>query len=74
MDSRMKQTVWVAVRVQRGFVAEVRGFADEVSARRRERYWRCRMNPDYDDTGISSILVEPLAPPSARRRCQKKRR
>jgi hypothetical protein len=51
--------IWVAVRVQRGFVSDIRAYCDPVAARRTERSWRRRMNPDYDDTGLSSVVVSP---------------
>ncbi|MDI6774190.1 MAG: hypothetical protein QME60_02175 [Verrucomicrobiota bacterium] len=49
--------IWVAVRVQRGFVADIRAYNDRAAACRTERSWRQRMNPDYDETGLSAVAV-----------------
>jgi hypothetical protein len=57
MNSDDKQKVWVAVRVQRGFITDVRAYRDPASARRTERGWRRRMNPDYDETTLSCVVV-----------------
>lgn len=51
------QRVWVAVRVERGFVSDIRVFREKESAFRQERYWRRRMNPDYDETGVAGVIV-----------------
>jgi len=59
MSNTMNQRIWVAVRVQRGFVTDIRAYRDEESARRCERSWRRRMNPDYDETGVSAVRVKP---------------
>jgi hypothetical protein len=56
------ETIWVAVRVQRGFVAEVRAYEKELSARRKERVWRKQMNPDYDEASVSKVCVIPQHP------------
>lgn len=55
----MNQRIWVVVRVQRGFVSDIRAYRGEKSARGRERSWRRRMNPDYDEIGISAVRVTP---------------
>lgn len=57
-DSR---NIWVAVRVQRGFVSDVRAYDSEKPARRQERSWRRRLNPDYDETFVSRVRVNELA-------------
>jgi len=49
--------IWVAVRVQRGFVSDIHAFGDERAARQREASWRRRMNPDYDETAVSHVHV-----------------
>jgi len=53
------ERIWVVVRVQRGFVSDVKAYHDEKSARRCERSWRGRMNPDYDEVGVCEIQVKP---------------
>jgi hypothetical protein len=57
MSSTKKRKIWVAVRVQRGFISEVDAYTDEATARRRERYWRRQMNPDYDETTVSKVVI-----------------
>lgn len=59
MSNMLNQRIWIAVRVQRGFVSDIRAYRDEESARRCERAWRRRMNPDYDETGVSAVRVKP---------------
>lgn len=49
--------IWVAVRVQRGFVSNVNAFEDERAARNRAVSWRCRMNPDYDEIAVSHVRM-----------------
>ncbi len=61
MSNRNNQRIWVTVRVQRGFVTDIRAYSDEQSARRCERSWRRGMNPDYDETGVSAVRVKPQA-------------
>ena len=57
MNSEDKQKVWVAVRVERGFIADIRAYRDPALARRTERRWRSRMNPDYDEAALACIAV-----------------
>jgi hypothetical protein len=59
MSNEIDQKMWVAVRIQRGFVTDVRAYRDRAAARRTERSWRQRMNPDYDETGLSAVTVNP---------------
>jgi len=57
MSETMNQRVWVAVRVQRGFISDIRAYCEEAPARRRERSWRREMNRDYDETAVSAVRV-----------------
>ncbi|MGI5869222.1 MAG: hypothetical protein ACOX9C_07255 [Kiritimatiellia bacterium] len=59
MDKDKDHKIWVAVRIQRGFVTEIKAFRDPSVARRTVRGWRRRMNPDHDETGLSAVIVEP---------------
>lgn len=54
----MKDNIWVAVRVERGFVADVCAFTDEKIARRRESLWRQKSNPDYDESDVLQVRVD----------------
>ena len=55
--------MWVAVRVQRGFVTEAKAYWNEASARCREQCWRSQMNPDYDETGVLPVSTPTGGPP-----------
>ena len=55
MRQNAQRRTWVAVRVERGFPAEARGFSRRSDAERQERVWRRRMNPDYDETGVLEL-------------------
>jgi len=66
MSKRKNKTLWVAVRVQYGFVSDVRAYDSERSARRLERSWRRQMNPDYDETSVSNVRL--IVPRSRRGR------
>lgn len=46
---------WVAVRIERGFPVQAKGFRSESLARAQERRWRKDMNLDYDETGVLPI-------------------
>jgi hypothetical protein len=58
MASEDRHRIWVAVRVQRGFVTDIRAYRDPAPARRTERRWRQMMNPDYDETGLACVAVD----------------
>ena len=47
-----ERKLWVAVRVERGFVSDAKVFESIDVARRVERRWRARSNPDYDETAV----------------------
>ena len=55
---RTKESLWVAVLIERGFPSEAKCFQDENSALRQERLWRKHINPDYDETGVLETKVE----------------
>src|SRR5512143_495284 len=57
MNSEEKQEVWVAVRVRRGFITDIRAYDDPAPARRTERRWRSRMNSDYDEGAVACVVV-----------------
>lgn len=57
MNNRPEKKVWVAVRIQRGFVSDIRAFEEREFALRQERRWRRVMNPDYDETGIGKVKI-----------------
>lgn len=58
------QRIWVVVRVQRGFVSDIRAFREREFALRQERSWRRRMNRDYDETGVSEVSVNAARMPA----------
>ncbi|MGH7496014.1 MAG: hypothetical protein ACREOO_26980 [bacterium] len=51
----IKVALWVAVKIKRGFLEEVKAFSSESEALKQEQDWRKMMNPDYDETGIFQI-------------------
>jgi len=57
MRQKAKRQLWVAVRVERGFPVEVIGFRKKSSAILKERMWRRRMNPDYDETDVLPLSM-----------------
>ena len=52
MKQNKRHKIWVAVRVERGFPVEAKGFLKKSSAIKMEKTWRIRMNPDYDETDV----------------------
>jgi hypothetical protein len=52
-----ENNLWIAVRIQRGFVTQVKAYIDEGPARRQEKRWRRIMNPDYDETAVSRVRI-----------------
>ena len=44
--------VWIAVRVDRGFVTEAKVFASYEKALKKKERWLSSMNPDYDDAQV----------------------
>lgn len=57
MRNARDNRIWVAVRVQRGFVSDVRAYGDEKRARQQENLWRRQMNLDYDETCVSRVRL-----------------
>ena len=57
MENKVKQQIWVAVRVERGFPVEVKGFRNRASAELEEQVWRSKMNPDYDETEVLPLTM-----------------
>jgi len=54
----MKAKIWVAVRVQRGFISDARTFKKEHDARRQETAWQSNMNPDYDEVDVFETILK----------------
>jgi len=44
--------VWVAVKIERGYVSEARLCGTRSSADRVAQKWRRRLNPDYDEADV----------------------
>lgn len=51
----VKDDVWIAVKVWRGFPDEIKAFRTEKAALQQEKVWRKQMNQDYDETGVFQI-------------------
>ncbi len=52
MKKHKKNKIWVAVRIERGYPAEVKAYSKLSQAELQARVWRKTMNPDYDETGV----------------------
>ena len=67
MTKARGQRIWVAIRVQRGFISDIRAFREKGLAFREERSWRRLMNPDYDETGVAEVYINTARMPSRSR-------
>lgn len=56
-ESKVKVSVWAAVKIERGYVSRVKLFASVDSALRAERQWRRKINMDYDDTTVLKVGI-----------------
>lgn len=52
------ETIWIAVKVERGFPAMVKCFRTKQSALEQEGIWRKNMNMDYDETGVFEVSLK----------------
>ena len=66
------QRIWVAVRVWRGFISDVRAFREREFAVRQERSWRRGMNPDYDETAVSEVGIDAARMPARIQRASRR--
>jgi len=57
MSTQTATPTWVAVKVERGFPTEVRGFHRKSAAEKQERQWRKTLNPDYDETEVLPLVI-----------------
>jgi hypothetical protein len=51
--------LWVAVRVERGFITQAEVYESKIAAKRKERVWRKKFNPDYDETAVIGASLIP---------------
>jgi hypothetical protein len=67
-----RKQIWVAVKVERGFISDAKAYESFDSAKQAERRWRSSLNPDYDEsTVISSPLISrPASSAKIRRRAK----
>ena len=63
-ESRKSDTkcLWVAIKVERGFISEAKIFESIGAARRTERAWRANLNPDYDEAAVVEAQYFPRTP------------
>lgn len=52
-----KQKIWAAIKIERGFPIEVKGYQNRKSAEKQEQVWRKHINLDYDETGVLEMSV-----------------
>lgn len=57
MISQAEWVKWVAVKMERGFIVETRGFRRESDALKQKRKWASTMNPDYDETEVLPLII-----------------
>ena len=58
MKAQAEELKWVAVKVERGFIVEARGFKIKSEALKQKRKWRKTMNPDYDETEVLPLISD----------------
>jgi hypothetical protein len=49
---RKTKPLWVAVKVERGYICEAKIYDSFDSAKRTEQRWQSRLNPDYDEAAV----------------------
>lgn len=57
MAEEKDQQIWVAIRIERGFPVEAKGYNNRESAEEQEFLWRKNINLDYDETGVLELSV-----------------
>lgn len=62
MSKEENHKIWVAVRVWRGFPAEVKGYKCRALAEKQEALWRKEINPDYDEAGVLELEMVDVGP------------
>ena len=58
MAEEKDQQIWVAVRIERGFPVEAKGYHNRELAEEQEFLWRKTMNPDYDETEVLPLIID----------------
>jgi transposase len=51
-QKRNRKKLWVAVKVERGFISQAKVYESFDAAQRTVRKWRSRLNPDYDEADV----------------------
>ncbi len=59
MDSKLGKIKWVAIKVERGFIVEAKGYKRKFNANKQVREWRKNIfyNRDYDETEVLPLLI-----------------
>ena len=57
MAEKEKAELWIVVQVMSGVPVSVNAYGKCSQARRREKWLRQRMRPDYDEAGIFRVQV-----------------
>lgn len=50
--AKSRNKLWVAVKVERGYVAEARIYKTPTAAEKIVKRWKIRLNPDYDEAAV----------------------
>jgi hypothetical protein len=57
MKEQAEGIKWVAVKVERGFIVEARGFRKKSDAIKQKNKWRKTINRDYDETEVLPLII-----------------
>lgn len=59
MEMQSEKIKWVAVKVERGFIVEARGYRRQIDAEKQVQTWRKDRfyNRDYDETEVLPLLM-----------------
>ncbi len=56
MRAKIERFKWVAVKVERGFIVEARGFRRKSEAIKQKQKWRKTLNFDYDEAEVIPLI------------------
>jgi hypothetical protein len=65
MELQTERIKWVAVKVERGFIVEARGYRRKIDAKKQVRTWikDIYYNRDFDETEILPLIIGQENPP-----------
>lgn len=57
MEIHYDELIWVAVKVKRGFIVEVHGYKNKLTAEKQKKEWINNMNRDYDEAEVLPLIM-----------------